>query len=173
MKNRYPTPDEKRTLANITGLTMTQVSNWFKNRRQRDRTPASCRGELGMMGSPGCLVDGLTVNGDLHGDCYSPKSNPMFSDPRNLMPQIKMEPWHLTSAISGFPSYASHLAAAASTSTTATAAASAETSGYDADAIGGGIGSGGGGGGAGGGVASQVPASHSLSSGGSDGSGGR
>jgi homeobox protein SIX4 len=37
--NRYPTPDEKRTLAKRTGLTLTQVSNWFKNRRQRDRTP--------------------------------------------------------------------------------------------------------------------------------------
>ncbi|EEC18860.1 protein sine oculis, putative [Ixodes scapularis] len=37
--NRYPTPDEKRTLVNKTGLTFTQVSNWFKNRRQRDRTP--------------------------------------------------------------------------------------------------------------------------------------
>lgn len=39
--NRYPTPDEKKTLAKKTGLTLTQVSNWFKNRRQRDRTPAS------------------------------------------------------------------------------------------------------------------------------------
>ncbi|CAF3409364.1 unnamed protein product [Rotaria socialis] len=37
--NRYPTPDEKRFLAKKTGLTLTQVSNWFKNRRQRDRTP--------------------------------------------------------------------------------------------------------------------------------------
>lgn len=36
--NRYPTPDEKRTLAKRTGLTLTQVSNWFKNRRQRDRS---------------------------------------------------------------------------------------------------------------------------------------
>ena len=44
--NRYPTPDEKRSLAKKTGLTLTQVSNWFKNRRQRDRTPQqhqSCR----------------------------------------------------------------------------------------------------------------------------------
>jgi hypothetical protein len=51
-QNRYPTPDEKRTLAKKTGLTLTQVSNWFKNRRQRDRstprttcntiTPLSC-----------------------------------------------------------------------------------------------------------------------------------
>ncbi|XP_059481911.1 homeobox protein six1a [Neocloeon triangulifer] len=39
MGNRYPTPDEKRALARRTGLTLTQVSNWFKNRRQRDRTP--------------------------------------------------------------------------------------------------------------------------------------
>ena len=37
--NRYPTPDEKRGLSIKTGLTLTQVSNWFKNRRQRDRTP--------------------------------------------------------------------------------------------------------------------------------------
>ncbi|KAL4647348.1 homeobox protein SIX5-like [Arapaima gigas] len=33
----YPTPQEKRELAAATGLTATQVSNWFKNRRQRDR----------------------------------------------------------------------------------------------------------------------------------------
>lgn len=40
-RNRYPTPDEKKSLAKKTGLTLTQVSNWFKNRRQRDRTPQS------------------------------------------------------------------------------------------------------------------------------------
>lgn len=38
-RNRYPTPEEKKMLAKKTGLTLTQVSNWFKNRRQRDRTP--------------------------------------------------------------------------------------------------------------------------------------
>ena len=43
MNNRYPTPDEKKSLAKRTGLTMTQVSNWFKNRRQRDRTPSNVR----------------------------------------------------------------------------------------------------------------------------------
>lgn len=37
-QNKYPTPDEKRGLAKRTGLTLTQVSNWFKNRRQRDRS---------------------------------------------------------------------------------------------------------------------------------------
>ncbi|XP_025830126.1 homeobox protein SIX1-like [Agrilus planipennis] len=35
--NPYPSPREKRELADATGLTTTQVSNWFKNRRQRDR----------------------------------------------------------------------------------------------------------------------------------------
>ncbi|KAK1330064.1 hypothetical protein QTO34_010249 [Cnephaeus nilssonii] len=47
--NRYPTPDEKRRLATLTGLSLTQVSNWFKNRRQRDRTGggggAPCKSE--------------------------------------------------------------------------------------------------------------------------------
>nr|XP_033807071.1 homeobox protein SIX4 isoform X3 [Geotrypetes seraphini] len=38
--NRYPSPAEKRNLAKITGLSLTQVSNWFKNRRQRDRNPS-------------------------------------------------------------------------------------------------------------------------------------
>jgi len=37
MRNPYPSPREKRALADATGLTTTQVSNWFKNRRQRDR----------------------------------------------------------------------------------------------------------------------------------------
>ncbi len=43
LRNKYPTPDEKRNLAKKTGLTLTQVSNWFKNRRQRDRTPQQKR----------------------------------------------------------------------------------------------------------------------------------
>ncbi|KAJ8385040.1 hypothetical protein AAFF_G00195700 [Aldrovandia affinis] len=38
----YPSPREKRDLAAATGLTATQVSNWFKNRRQRDRA-AQCQ----------------------------------------------------------------------------------------------------------------------------------
>ncbi|KAF6736823.1 Homeobox protein six1a [Oryzias melastigma] len=33
----YPSTREKRELAAATGLTATQVSNWFKNRRQRER----------------------------------------------------------------------------------------------------------------------------------------
>jgi len=37
--NRFPTPEEKRELATRTGLSLTQVSNWYKNRRQRDKSP--------------------------------------------------------------------------------------------------------------------------------------
>nr|CAH8823550.1 unnamed protein product [Trichobilharzia regenti] len=35
--NPYPSIVEKHALARHTGLTLTQVSNWFKNRRQRER----------------------------------------------------------------------------------------------------------------------------------------
>jgi len=42
-KNKYPTPDDKKELSKRTGLSLTQVSNWFKNRRQRDR-PSTGRG---------------------------------------------------------------------------------------------------------------------------------
>jgi len=35
---RYPTSEDKRLLADQTGLTLTQIGNWFKNRRQRDRS---------------------------------------------------------------------------------------------------------------------------------------
>lgn len=37
LQDPYPNPTKKRELAQATGLTPTQVGNWFKNRRQRDR----------------------------------------------------------------------------------------------------------------------------------------
>ena len=37
----YPSPTCKRQLADTTGLSPTQVGNWFKNRRQRDRAAAN------------------------------------------------------------------------------------------------------------------------------------
>ncbi|CAJ0582716.1 unnamed protein product, partial [Mesorhabditis spiculigera] len=36
-KCQYPSVDDKKKLAQQTELTVTQVSNWFKNKRQRDR----------------------------------------------------------------------------------------------------------------------------------------
>ncbi|XP_056152839.1 homeobox protein SIX3b [Lampris incognitus] len=41
LQDPYPNPGKKRELAHATGLTPTQVGNWFKNRRQRDRAAAA------------------------------------------------------------------------------------------------------------------------------------
>lgn len=41
LQDPYPSPSKKRELADITHLTPTQVGNWFKNRRQRDRAAAA------------------------------------------------------------------------------------------------------------------------------------
>uniref|UniRef100_A0A8D2LJT6 Homeobox domain-containing protein n=1 Tax=Varanus komodoensis TaxID=61221 RepID=A0A8D2LJT6_VARKO len=49
--NPYPSPREKRELAEATGLTTTQVSNWFKNRRQRDRAAETKERESGEGGT--------------------------------------------------------------------------------------------------------------------------
>lgn len=52
--NPYPSPREKKELAEATGLTTTQVSNWFKNRRQRDRAAeAKDRDTSDKPGGPG------------------------------------------------------------------------------------------------------------------------
>lgn len=34
---KYPNLEEKKKLSKETGLTMTQVGNWFKNKRQREK----------------------------------------------------------------------------------------------------------------------------------------
>ncbi|XP_063236993.1 homeobox protein SIX6-like [Bacillus rossius redtenbacheri] len=76
-RNRYPTPDEKRALAKRTGLTLTQVSNWFKNRRQRDRGPQQ-RTELGMLcpGADDMLIPGPASVMDL---AQLPDLKPLYS----------------------------------------------------------------------------------------------
>ncbi|XP_053115408.1 homeobox protein SIX4-like [Hemicordylus capensis] len=51
-QNRYPSPAEKRNLAKLTGLSLTQVSNWFKNRRQRDRNPSEPQSKSESDGNP-------------------------------------------------------------------------------------------------------------------------
>ncbi|CAB3989866.1 Homeobox SIX6 [Paramuricea clavata] len=41
LQDPYPNPTKKIKLAQDTGLTPTQVGNWFTNRRQRDRAAAA------------------------------------------------------------------------------------------------------------------------------------
>lgn len=48
----YPSTREKRELAAATGLTSIQVSNWFKNRRQRDRTTDGTSFQTLLTGGP-------------------------------------------------------------------------------------------------------------------------
>ncbi|KAI1295649.1 Homeobox protein six1b [Halotydeus destructor] len=57
-KNRYPNPEDKKILAKSTGLTNTQVSNWFKNRRQRDRNPLEDGRVSAQSNFPGKVVYG-------------------------------------------------------------------------------------------------------------------
>ncbi|XP_076234267.1 SIX homeobox 1 protein sine oculis isoform X3 [Calliopsis andreniformis] len=61
--NPYPSPREKRELAESTGLTTTQVSNWFKNRRQRDRA-AEHSGQREEKTHGGGLGDSSSESGD-------------------------------------------------------------------------------------------------------------
>nr|XP_031833450.1 protein sine oculis-like [Nomia melanderi] len=61
--NPYPSPREKRELAETTGLTTTQVSNWFKNRRQRDRA-AEHSGQREEKTHGGGLGDSSSESGD-------------------------------------------------------------------------------------------------------------
>ncbi|VDK52094.1 unnamed protein product, partial [Anisakis simplex] len=37
-RNKYPTLEDKKEIARITDLQIVQISNWFKNRRQRDKS---------------------------------------------------------------------------------------------------------------------------------------
>uniref|UniRef100_A0A7E4W0R4 Homeobox domain-containing protein n=1 Tax=Panagrellus redivivus TaxID=6233 RepID=A0A7E4W0R4_PANRE len=37
LQNKYPNADQKREISARTGLKITQISNWFKNKRQRDK----------------------------------------------------------------------------------------------------------------------------------------
>ncbi|RLV63145.1 hypothetical protein DV515_00018571 [Chloebia gouldiae] len=54
LQDPYPNPSKKRELAQATGLTPTQVGNWFKNRRQRDRAAAAKNRSVGLLcHSPG------------------------------------------------------------------------------------------------------------------------
>ncbi|XP_055880981.1 homeobox protein six1-like isoform X1 [Biomphalaria glabrata] len=72
--NPYPSPREKRELAEATGLTTTQVSNWFKNRRQRDRAAeAKDREHPGMPNQPGMGQDPNSPDSDIKEE-HSPDS---------------------------------------------------------------------------------------------------
>ncbi|KAI1893232.1 hypothetical protein AGOR_G00121580 [Albula goreensis] len=74
----YPSPREKRDLAAATGLTATQVSNWFKNRRQRDRAAQCQDREGGEVGGPQFVSSDRILDAAFPGsdDDLSPPGSP-------------------------------------------------------------------------------------------------
>uniref|UniRef100_A0A1I7UVY7 Homeobox domain-containing protein n=1 Tax=Caenorhabditis tropicalis TaxID=1561998 RepID=A0A1I7UVY7_9PELO len=48
---QYPTQEQKKAISAATGLKIVQISNWFKNRRQRDKTDQSDRSPPSSSGS--------------------------------------------------------------------------------------------------------------------------
>ncbi|PAV60419.1 hypothetical protein WR25_23754 [Diploscapter pachys] len=53
LQNQYPTMEQKRDISRVTGLEITQISNWFKNRRQRAKSviPSNGNGNSCQMNS--------------------------------------------------------------------------------------------------------------------------
>ncbi|XP_022520660.2 SIX homeobox 9 [Astyanax mexicanus] len=87
----YPSPREKRDLAAATGLTATQVSNWFKNRRQRDRAAQGRKGQVEDSLQQQLLCSSGTSRGAFHSsdDDLSPPPSP-----RSLFPCAQLTSDH-------------------------------------------------------------------------------
>uniref|UniRef100_H0XEL6 SIX homeobox 4 n=2 Tax=Otolemur garnettii TaxID=30611 RepID=H0XEL6_OTOGA len=90
-QNRYPSPAEKRHLAKITGLSLTQVSNWFKNRRQRDRNPSETQSKSESDGNPSTEDESSKGHEDLSPHPISSSSDGIT----NLSLSSHMEPVYM------------------------------------------------------------------------------
>ncbi|XP_004698688.1 homeobox protein SIX4 [Echinops telfairi] len=90
-QNRYPSPAEKRHLAKITGLSLTQVSNWFKNRRQRDRNPSETLSKSESDGNPSTEDESSKGHEDLSPHPLSASSDGVT----NLSLPAHMEPVYM------------------------------------------------------------------------------
>nr|XP_035924263.1 homeobox protein SIX4 isoform X1 [Halichoerus grypus] len=90
-QNRYPSPAEKRHLAKITGLSLTQVSNWFKNRRQRDRNPSETQSKSESDGNPSTEDESSKGHEDLSPHPLSGSSDSVT----NLSLSSHMEPIYM------------------------------------------------------------------------------
>ncbi|KAM3875203.1 SIX homeobox 9 [Diretmus argenteus] len=78
----YPSTREKRELSAATGLTATQVSNWFKNRRQRDRATDGGHSGFQTLGSGGATEEAYPSSDD---DLSPPDSpHPLYCCPPPL-----------------------------------------------------------------------------------------
>ncbi|KAL4641818.1 homeobox protein SIX6-like [Arapaima gigas] len=76
LQDPYPNPTKKRELAQATGLTPTQVGNWFKNRRQRDRA-AAAKNRIQQQAMSHGTIQSLTEEdgaGDRLGSAFGPEA---------------------------------------------------------------------------------------------------
>jgi hypothetical protein len=80
LQDPYPNPAKKRELAQATGLTPTQVGNWFKNRRQRDRAAQAknryCSTNSRMLNRNRSVCSFRRQQYGLGAGSYSPPSSP-------------------------------------------------------------------------------------------------
>ncbi|XP_044059988.1 SIX homeobox 9 [Siniperca chuatsi] len=82
----YPSTRDKRELAAASGLTTTQVSNWFKNRRQRDRTTDVTGFHIACSGGPSGEIcpsfdNDFSPSGSPHPQYHCPPPPPPLSHP--------------------------------------------------------------------------------------------
>ncbi|XP_072030782.1 homeobox protein SIX6-like [Amphiura filiformis] len=94
LQDPYPNPTKKRELAQATGLTPTQVGNWFKNRRQRDRAAAAKNSRMQSHNQPPLSSSGLSSAGS---PASSPRSLPegttsLGDHTRDLSPSPPLSP---------------------------------------------------------------------------------
>lgn len=69
-ESQYPNQEQKRTISKATGLKIVQISNWFKNRRQRAKTedssdrspPSSSSSTNGSTDFPPALINAQSFN---------------------------------------------------------------------------------------------------------------
>ncbi|EHH27935.1 hypothetical protein EGK_18252 [Macaca mulatta] len=90
-QNRYPSPAEKRHLAKITGLSLTQVSTGLKNRRQRDRNPSETQSKSESDGNPSTEDESSKGHEDLSPHPLSSSSDGIT----NLSLSSHMEPVYM------------------------------------------------------------------------------
>ncbi|XP_061575390.1 SIX homeobox 9 [Cololabis saira] len=89
-RDPYPSTREKRALSAATGLTTTQVSNWFKNRRQRDRATDATSFQSWCAGGPSQVYQS-SDNDAL------PRCSPGLQHGRSTPPPLFHRPLHDTS----------------------------------------------------------------------------
>uniref|UniRef100_A0A8D0ELY3 SIX homeobox 4 n=1 Tax=Strix occidentalis caurina TaxID=311401 RepID=A0A8D0ELY3_STROC len=106
--NRYPSPAAKRNLAKITGLSLTQVSNWFKNRRQANFPPRP------LSRLPAFPLPALSSLANMALTFGAPRP-PLLPPPRLLAPNTPTRPGHagMRAARGNFPAPAAAPAPAA------------------------------------------------------------